>query len=222
MITALLAFCVAGVMAVGALVVVRAIQDGRREREWARGGDAVVTSVDIRLVDAAGVGATVVDLGGPDLAMEGDAGGEHVVPSSWQVLTARVSWSHAPAAADSAYCVVALDKRVWPPRIVHAGQSWTPGGGPPGQGWVWGSAFAVLAQHYYWLADAASVQSDVGVSTPGSALHAAATSSGTMIGTWFVDKRDEWTPPLDDTAGVMLALVYFERGQVRWAKRIFG
>jgi hypothetical protein len=209
-------------MAAGALVVVRAIQDERREREWLHGGDSVVTSVDIRLVDAAGVGAAVADLGGPDLAIEGDPRGEHVVPASWQVLAARVSWSHAPAAADSAYCVVALDKRVWPPRIVHASQSWTPGGGPRGQGWIWGSAFAVLAQHYYWLADAASVQSDVGISTPGSALHATATSSGTIIGTWFVDKRDTWTPQLHDTTGVILALVFFERGQVRWAKRIFG
>ncbi|GIF98229.1 hypothetical protein [Catellatospora citrea] len=203
-----LAIAVAG--AVGVLLKVQ------RDREWVHGGDDVDVAVGLRLADHETFDATVVMLGGPS---KHDTG----APPGSQALVVRASWSEAPSDSGHHYALIALDKRVSPPRLLSANGAWVAGDAPEGTGSHWSSAYTELAEHYDWLAKTAMVTDERGVTFPGSAITAPALSSGTLVATWFTDTADGRPPLTDPSAEVIIALVYVDDdGDVRWAKRIFG
>ncbi|GAA1364288.1 hypothetical protein [Catellatospora chokoriensis] len=207
-IATVLAIAVAG--AVGVLLKVQ------RDREWAHGGDDVDVVVDLRLAGNETFDATVVMLGGPSRHQTG-------APLGTQALVVRASWSEAPSDNGHHYALIALDKRVSPPRLLGANGAWVVGGAPEGTGSHWSSAYTELAEHYDWLARTAMVTDERGVSFPGSAIIAPALSSAALVATWFTDTADGRPPLADPQAEVLIALVYVDDdGEVRWAKRIFG
>ncbi|GAB4057288.1 hypothetical protein [Catellatospora paridis] len=207
-IAAVLAIAVAG--AVGVLLKVQ------RDREWVHGGDDVDVLVDLRLADHETFDATIVMFGGPNRHQTG-------APPGSQALVVRATWSEAPSDNGHHYTLIALDKRVSPPRLLGANGAWVAGGGPEGTGSHWSSAYTELAEHYDWLAKTAMVTGERGVSFPGSAIAAPALSSGALVATWFTDTADGRPPLTDPLTEVLIALVYADDdGEVRWAKRIFG
>ncbi|MEU8076600.1 hypothetical protein AB0B31_14235 [Catellatospora citrea] len=207
-IASVLATVVAG--AAGVLLKVQ------RDREWAHGGDDVSVAVDLRLADHETFDATVVTLGGPSSHQTG-------APPGSQALVVRASWSEAPSDDGHHYSLIALDKRVFPPRLLSANGAWVAGAATESTGSHWSSAYTELAEHYDWLAKTAMVTDERGSTFPGSAIAAPALSSGALVATWFTDTADGRLPLTDPLAEVLIALVYVDDdGDVRWAKRIFG
>jgi hypothetical protein len=138
-----------------------------------------------------------------------------------QSVVMRVRWSQWPH-PDGYFYLIALDKRVTPPRPLAATGDWSSGGA---DGSSWGSAFAPLAEHYDWLAgtaEANDIDASGGSTFPTAAVAAPATAAGTMTA-WFRQWGDGPIPLADARRDVLVALVHTDAGgEVRWARRIFG
>lgn len=213
------------VCAIVAAVAVGIVRKNQRDREWTHGGDSLITTVDLRLADTDTFSAAVSELGGPSDHQTGTRPGI-------QALIGRVRWSGGPGRGEDCYSLMALDKRVFPPRILLANTAWTPGSDSHGTGSHGVEMYAELAKHYDWLGYTALVEYTPlaeRTATPfqfftESAVSTEATSSGTIVVHWMTGTvPGEQLPFEDASAEVIIALVYLKDcHEIRWAKRVYG
>ncbi|GAA4565946.1 hypothetical protein GCM10023176_15090 [Micromonospora coerulea] len=208
------------VLAVAAVFVVFKVQ---RDREWARGGDAMKMNVELRLADHDNFEVTLAALGVPAHESNGRS------PDGAQTVVAKVTWTGSPS-DDGRLHLIALDKRMSPPRLLSGGGGWTPldlhwnRSGLLGSSWT-SSYNKVLAKHYDWLAGLVPTRlPDGSYSVPytlSPAVNLPASKSGTAT-VWFTPQQG--SPQLTDPSqDIIIALFYVQEGdQVRWAKRISG
>ncbi|MEV8503320.1 hypothetical protein AB0368_00655 [Actinoplanes sp. NPDC051475] len=173
----------------------------RRDREWAHGGDQVTFDAEVAITTAEDFDREVVRLGAPP----GEA-------TRWeaaeQTVVARVRWSGLPESINSLQ-VIALDKRVSPPKPLIPDGGWNSAGGT-GSGWE--GAYEPLAEHYDWLRRVAGPDAIAAVDAPGA-------GSGTVTA-WFRQQADATRAGRDDI--VLAVFSVDDDGEVRWARRIFG
>jgi hypothetical protein len=197
-----------------AVVGVTALFWIQREREWAHGGDWLKVDVEVALATGDTFEKVIVGLGVP-------AGEATRVGDDAESVVVRVRWSGSPH-TDGAFQVIALDKRVVPPRPLAADGGWNSAGGT-GSGWA--GAYEVLADRYDWLRGVARANytGADGVTTfPTAAVDARAGEAGTVTA-WFRQWGDGPIPLADPTRELVVALVdEDDNGDVRWARRIFG
>jgi hypothetical protein len=186
----------------------------QRAREWAHGGDRLTVDVDVALATQETFDGAVVRLGAPP--------GEAIrVQSADQTVVVRVRWS-ASSHSDGSYELIALDKRVSPPRPLAADGAWSSG---EATGPNWGSAYDALAERYDWLGGTAqTTYTDAHGMTnfPAAALGVPATEAGTSTA-WFHQWGEAPIAFADVDRDIVMALVYLDdSGEARWARRIFG
>lgn len=184
------------------------VQRYRRAREWAHGGDAVTMSVRSQVADARQLPAAAAALGYRDQAVLTDGFA--------QGIAVRVEW-HGPASHNARYELVALDRRVRPPRPLRVYGGWNVDGGT---GSNWASSYRALADHYDWLAGTAPTDTGPGWVFPAQAVDAPATATGSVTGIFLVDDQ---AVPFTGTADVMVAVFLVDgHGEPRWARRVSG
>jgi hypothetical protein len=208
-------------MIVGAIAAVVLVVAGtavflrvQREREWAHGGDQLSVHAEVVLTTQDTFESVVVGFGVPP-------GEATRVEDADQTVVVQVRWSGSPY-SDGSFELIALDRRVFPPRPLAADGGWTSEGGT---GSDWAGAYEALAQHYDWLSGTAEANyTDVNDETefPSAAVGAPATESGTMTA-WFRQWSEGQIPFTDPAREIAVALFYVDdKGEVQWARRIFG
>ncbi|WP_020525962.1 hypothetical protein [Catelliglobosispora koreensis] len=181
----------------------------QREHEWARGGDAIEVQVEFRAIDEQTFHAALKEFTGVEDRKTGFLA---------TGFMAKVTWTGAHLDRGD-FTFSALDKRVIPPRIM-SGQGISVDGKT--QGTFWGSAYAVLAEHYDWFADATPELTAQGWTTGDAAGSATPVSPTGSAVVWFSGPANLSLSPTSDS-DVILALIYSDdEGEVRWARRIAG
>lgn len=206
---------IASVAATAVLVVTGfALLQVRREREWAGGGDGLAVDVEVALATGDTFDGVVVRLGAPPNRATR-------LNSADQSVVLRVRWSGASSAGGS-FELIALDKRLHPPRPLAAEGGWTADGAT---GTNWAGAYEVLAERYDWLRGVAEADHTDATGTtffPTAAVGAPATAAGTVTA-WFRQWGEGPIPLTDPARDLVVALVHVDDGgEVRWARRIFG
>src|SRR5688572_18728972 len=130
-------------IAISLAIVIVAVGAGvlkhQRDLEWAHGGDRVAVAIELQIVSAANLSPTMIAYGAP-------ADFEAGTGSAAQAIAVRATWTDSSPRSGSRYLLIALDKRVDPPRLLAANQV-PKAGGSNG----WSGSYAVLAKHYEWL-----------------------------------------------------------------------
>ncbi|WP_412741108.1 hypothetical protein [Krasilnikovia sp. MM14-A1259] len=186
----------------------------QREREWTQGGDQLTVRAEVVLATHDTFGGVVAGLGVP-------AGEATRSENADQSVVVHVRWSGSPH-SDGSFELIALDRRVFPARPLAADGGWNSEGGT---GSDWAGAYEALAQHYDWLSGvaAANYTDANGMNTfPTAAVNAPAAEDGTVTA-WF-RQWGEGTIPFTDPAGEIVVAMFYvdDKGQVRWARRIYG
>jgi hypothetical protein len=140
----------AAVVVIAVAVAVAVVLHQRREREWAHGGDLLTVDVDASLATGRDFDELVEAAGVP----KGRA--ERVVNAS-QTVIVRVGWRGHTGGGHLE--LMALDKRVTPPKPLTPDAGWD---GAGVTGWGWAGSYRVLAERYDYLARLAEEGPDGG------------------------------------------------------------